>query len=54
MRIEDNGKGIQAKNSYRNGLKNMQSRAEKWGGSLHIESGENIGTVLLLLLPAKK
>jgi signal transduction histidine kinase len=41
-------------NSYRNGLKNMKSRAEKWGGDLQIESGKNKGTVLLLLLPAKR
>jgi len=54
MHIEDNGKGIEVQNPYRNGLKNMQSRAEKWGGNLQIESGKNKGTVLLLLLPAKK
>jgi signal transduction histidine kinase len=54
MRIEDNGKGITEQNLYRNGLKNMKSRAEKWGGDLRIESGENKGTILLLLLPAKK
>jgi len=54
MRIEDNGKGIEVQNSYHNGLKNMQSRAEKWGGNLHIKSEKNKGTVLLLLLPAKK
>ena len=54
MRIEDNGKGITEQNLYRNGLKNMKSRAEKWGGDLQIESGKNKGTVLLLLLPAKK
>ncbi len=54
MRIEDNGKGITEQNLYRNGLKNMKSRAERWGGNLHIESGKDKGTVLLLLLPAKK
>jgi signal transduction histidine kinase len=54
MRIEDNGKGITEQNLYRNGLKNMKSRAEKWGGDLHIESGKDKGTVLLLLLPAKR
>ena len=54
MRIEDNGKGITEQNLYRNGLKNMKSRAEKWGGDLQIESGKDKGTVLLLLLPAKK
>ncbi len=54
MRIEDNGKGITEQNLYRNGLKNMKSRAEKWGGDLQIESGKDKGTVLLLLLPAKR
>ncbi len=52
MRIEDNGSGIEVKNLHRNGLTNMQSRAEKWGGNLHIESGKNKGTIAFAVVAA--
>lgn len=53
IRIADNGKGFdQHTLSRRNGLKNMNSRAESLGGSLKVESSES-GTSLLLNVPIR-
>ena len=54
MRIEDNGQGINKRHPNRNGLSNMQARAEKWGGRLQLHPGQNTGTVVVLTLPVKK
>ena len=54
MLIKDNGCGFDIDNLPKtrtmggNGLKNMQSRAEKLGGKLQIESKINIGTSIKL------
>jgi len=48
----DNGKGFDvARQSHRNGLKNMQARVEKWQGKITIHSGKQDGTRLLITLP---
>ena len=38
MEVEDDGKGFCMKETPRNGLKNMQSRVQKWKGEMRIET----------------
>jgi ligand-binding sensor domain-containing protein/two-component sensor histidine kinase len=52
MLIQDDGKGFQQDQpSHRNGLKNMQARAEKWNGHIRIESESGKGTTLFISIP---
>jgi len=52
MHISDNGKGFDANQpNSRNGLSNLRSRAEKWHGSLNIESSPELGTNIKVRLP---
>ena len=58
--VEDNGKGFnasvteQADNTHI-GLRNVRERIEKMcGGTLHIESTENVGTKITLHIPNQK
>jgi len=49
MKIKDDGKGFNnSKESTGNGLGNMQERARQMNGSLGVESGPNLGTVITL------
>lgn len=49
MVIRDNGKGFDTNgNTHRNGLKNIQRRAEKWHGTVHITSAQEKGTTVLV------
>jgi ligand-binding sensor domain-containing protein/signal transduction histidine kinase len=52
MQVKDNGKGFEAGNpTHRNGLKNIQQRMQKWGGTCTIQSSPNKGSVLKITLP---
>ncbi|MDQ6843633.1 MAG: histidine kinase, partial [Bacteroidota bacterium] len=52
--INDNGKGFDVTQpTHRNGLKNMQSRIEKWKGNFTITSSLETGTVINISLPEK-
>ena len=54
LNITDNGKGFDvAQPNYRNGLKNMRNRIEKWKGSFIITSSLANGTTINILLPKK-
>ena len=49
MIITDNGKGFDiTKTTSRNGIKNMQSRAEEIISDFEIDSKENLGTKITL------
>jgi len=55
--IEDNGKGFQSeldRGNHHLGLRIMQTRAERSGGSVRIESAPNIGTKVIVSLPLVK
>lgn len=51
--VEDNGKGFDFKNNAKEGrgLQNIQARTEWLDGTLNIDSGENIGTTLIIEMP---
>lgn len=52
--ITDNGKGFVSKNSKRGiGLKNMESRVSKMGGSYKVESEPGKGTRVSVIVPLK-
>jgi ligand-binding sensor domain-containing protein/two-component sensor histidine kinase len=54
MEIKDDGRGFDPSHStYRNGLKNMKSRIDKWKGSITIESAKGKGSWIRVRLPAK-
>jgi signal transduction histidine kinase len=53
MEVEDDGKGFCMKETPRNGLKNMQSRVQKWKGEMRVETTPGKGTQLLFIFPAK-
>jgi signal transduction histidine kinase len=52
LTVEDNGKGISAKNSAAgNGMKNMRQRIEKWKGVFEVSSNKkNQGTLIQIQL----
>src|SRR5207302_1725765 len=50
--IRDDGKGFSTKQvSYRNGLKNLRWRTERWKGDFKIESGKGEGTTITVSMP---
>ncbi|MEJ7738002.1 MAG: two-component regulator propeller domain-containing protein [Chitinophagaceae bacterium] len=52
MQVTDNGKGFDADQpTHRNGLKNMQQRMQKWGGTCTVQSSPGKGTILKIELP---
>lgn len=52
LTISDNGKGFDVSQStYRNGLKNMRNRIEKWKGDFAVSSSRLHGTTISILLP---
>ena len=54
MQIEDNGKGFDPHiTTHRNGLKNLQTRVEKWKGNLKIDTAAGKGTRVEILMPIK-
>ncbi|HEX5151463.1 MAG TPA: tetratricopeptide repeat protein [Parafilimonas sp.] len=53
MKVEDDGKGFCMKETPRNGLKNMQSRVQKWNGELQVETIQDKGTTLFFIFPVK-
>lgn len=55
LRIEDNGEGFcveKAKGGV--GLKSLNDRAKRIGGTMHLESSPGNGTRLLVRVPARK
>jgi ligand-binding sensor domain-containing protein len=54
LTVADNGKGFDVvQPTYRNGLKNMCNRVEKWKGRFTILSSPNQGTTITVWLPGK-
>jgi ligand-binding sensor domain-containing protein/two-component sensor histidine kinase len=52
LTISDNGKGFDMSQPiYRNGLKNMRDRIEKWKGNFIITSSPGYGTTIAIVLP---
>ena len=52
LQVTDNGKGFDAQQpTHRNGLKNMQQRMQKWGGTTTVHSSPGNGTVIKIMLP---
>ena len=50
--IKDDGKGFDAQQQYSgNGLKNMQSRAGDMKGKIELQSAEEKGTTISLVVP---
>ncbi|HET9825936.1 MAG TPA: ATP-binding protein, partial [Chitinophagaceae bacterium] len=54
MEIQDNGKGFDPSIiTHRNGLKNLRSRIEKWGGALKLDTSFGKGTKIEISMPVK-
>lgn len=54
MNIEDDGKGFDTSiSTHRNGLKNLETRIEKWNGSINIRSVIGQGTKIEIVMPVK-
>jgi signal transduction histidine kinase len=52
MQVIDNGNGFETgKPTHRNGLKNIQQRLQKWGGTSTVQSSPNNGAILKITLP---
>jgi ligand-binding sensor domain-containing protein/anti-sigma regulatory factor (Ser/Thr protein kinase) len=52
IKIEDNGKGFDTSAlTHRNGIRNLQQRAEKWKGTAKINSHSGKGTTIAVNLP---
>ncbi|MDQ6761781.1 MAG: histidine kinase, partial [Bacteroidota bacterium] len=52
MQVTDNGKGFDTgKPTHRNGLKNIQQRMQKWGGTCTVQSSAGKGAILKIKLP---
>lgn len=52
MQVTDNGKGFDTDQpTHRNGLKNMQQRMQKWGGTFTVQSSLGNGALLKIKLP---
>jgi signal transduction histidine kinase/streptogramin lyase len=54
MILEDDGTGFDSQSVEHNGLKNMQSRAERMRSTLQVETGPDQGTIIRLLFPKTK
>jgi len=55
MQIQDNGKGFDTQHpTHRNGLKNMQKRIQKIGGTFQLGSSPGNGTQTRIKIPIKK
>ena len=55
LRVSDNGRGLsQVSGGQGYGLRNMRTRAEALGGTLHIGPAEDGGTVVEWRVPAKR
>jgi ligand-binding sensor domain-containing protein/two-component sensor histidine kinase len=54
MLVEDDGKGFDPNiTTHRNGLKNLQTRVEKWKGNLKIDSARGKGARVEIMMPVK-
>jgi ligand-binding sensor domain-containing protein/signal transduction histidine kinase len=54
MQVNDNGKGFETgRPTRRNGLKNMEQRMQKWGGTCMVQSSPGKGSVLKITLPVE-
>ena len=52
MQVNDNGKGFDTNQpTHRNGLKNIQQRMQKWGGTGMVQSSPGNGSILKITLP---
>jgi signal transduction histidine kinase len=52
MQVNDNGKGFDTDQpTHRNGLKNIQQRMQKWGGTFTVQSSPGKGAILEIKLP---
>lgn len=52
MQVNDNGKGFDTERpTHRNGLKNIQQRMEKWGGTFMVQSSPGKGARMKISLP---
>lgn len=54
LEIIDNGKGIEKKNGFGNGLNNMQRRVEEINGEFNLSSEVGNGTIIKLTVPLYK
>jgi signal transduction histidine kinase len=55
LMIKDDGKGFKTDQpTFRNGLKNLRWRVEKWKGDFHIESMADKGTTITIRMPVGK
>jgi signal transduction histidine kinase len=54
LRLSDDGQGFDLSIVDRNGIKNMQARADRMGAKLEISSTPQGGTILRLLFPKIK
>jgi len=54
MKLEDDGVGFVLETVERNGIKNMQTRAERMDSTLRIQTDPDQGTVIRLLFPKTK
>ncbi|WP_299156243.1 tetratricopeptide repeat-containing sensor histidine kinase [uncultured Tenacibaculum sp.] len=55
IKIEDDGVGFKKENTKKGiGIKNIKSRIEELKGEIIIESVENIGTTICIVIPSKK
>jgi len=54
LHVADNGKGFDKKETHRNGLRNIQSRAAKWNGVVKINSAIGKGTIITVFFSCKK
>jgi signal transduction histidine kinase len=52
MQVNDNGKGFDTDHiTHRNGLKNIEQRMQKWGGTFTVQSSPAKGSILRIKLP---
>ena len=54
MKLEDDGVGFKLETVERNGIRNMQVRAERMDSTLHIQTHPDQGTVIRILFPKTK
>ena len=54
LKLEDDGTGFIPEKVDRNGIKNMQTRADRMGAILHIQTSPDQGTTIRLLFPKTK
>ena len=54
LKLEDDGTGFSLEKVERNGIKNMQARAEHMGSVLRIHTNTDEGTTIRLLFPKPK